>query len=197
MARNKYLNVWVCEEASGAAGYAYLPGSVNNFGNSWLDGIVIQNSYTGSIGTSNTFRSRTLTHEVGHWLNLRHLWGGSNTPGEPDNCDMDDNVADTPWTMGWTSCNLEGESCGSLDNVQNFLEYSYCGRMFTEGQKTRMRTAALSSVAQRNQLSTTSNLIATGVEGDPLLCISQFNTDRVVVCVKEAEFSSLTLATTM
>ena len=180
--RNKYLNVWVCEEASGAAGYAYLPGSVNNFGNSWLDGIVIQNSYTGSIGTSNTFRSRTLTHEVGHWLNLRHLWGGSNTPGEPDNCDMDDNVADTPWTMGWTSCNLEGESCGSLDNVQNFLEYSYCGRMFTEGQKTRMRTAALSSVAQRNQLSTTSNLIATGVEGDPLLCISQFNTDRVVVC---------------
>ena len=180
--RNKYLNVWVCEEASGAAGYAYLPGSVNNFGNSWLDGIVIQNSYTGSIGTSNTFRSRTLTHEVGHWLNLRHLWGGSNTPGEPDNCDMDDNVADTPWTMGWTSCNLEGESCGSLDNVQNFLEYSYCGRMFTEGQKTRMRTAALSSVAQRNQLSTTSNLIATGVEGEPLLCISQFNTDRVVVC---------------
>ena len=71
--RDMYLNVWVCEEASGAAGYAYLPGSVNNWGNEWLDGIVIQNSYLGSIGTSNTFRSRTLTHEVGHWLNLRLL----------------------------------------------------------------------------------------------------------------------------
>ncbi|MBM71825.1 MAG: hypothetical protein CL847_03485 [Crocinitomicaceae bacterium] len=181
--RNKYLNVWVCEEAAGAAGYAYLPGSVDGWGNSWLDGIVIQNSYTGSIGTSNTFRSRTLTHEVGHWLNLRHLWGGSNTPGELDNCDMDDNVADTPTTLGWTTCNLAGESCGSLDNVQNFLEYSYCGRMFTEGQKTRMRTAALSSVAQRNQLSTDANLIATGVEGAPLLCEVTFEADKDVVCV--------------
>ena len=181
--RNKYLNVWVCEEASDAAGYAYLPGSVNNWGDAWLDGIVIQNSYTGSIGTSNVYRSRTLTHEVGHWLNLRHLWGGSNTPGEPDNCDWDDNVADTPTTLGWTTCNLEGESCGSLDNVQNYLEYAYCGRMFTEGQKTRMRTAALSSVAQRNQLSTDANLIATGVEGVPLLCEAVFNVDNDVVCV--------------
>lgn len=180
--RNKYLNVWVCEEASGAAGYAYLPGSVDGWGDAWLDGIVIQNSYTGSIGTSNTFRSRTLTHEVGHWLNLRHLWGGSNTPGEEGNCDLDDNVADTPPTIGWTNCNLEGVSCGSLDNVQNFLEYSYCGRMFTEGQKTRMRTAALSSTAQRNQLSTDANLIATGVEGAPLLCEATFEADKNVVC---------------
>ena len=102
--RDMYLNVWVCEDAAGAAGYAYLPGSVNNWGDAWLDGIVIQNSYTGAIGTSNTFRSRTLTHEVGHWLNLRHLWGGSNTPGEPGNCDWDDNVEDTPLSMGWTTC---------------------------------------------------------------------------------------------
>ncbi len=184
--RNKYLNVWVCEEASGAAGYAYLPGSVNGWGDSWLDGIVIQNSYTGSIGTSNVYRSRTLTHEIGHWLNLRHLWGGSNTPGEADNCEMDDNVADTPTTLGWTTCNLEGETCGSLDNVQNYLEYAYCGRMFTQGQKTRMRTAALSSVAQRNQLSTDANLLATGVEGVPLICEAIFEVDKDVVCVGDS-----------
>ncbi|MBM55135.1 MAG: hypothetical protein CMB32_01100 [Euryarchaeota archaeon] len=181
--RDMYLNVWVCEEASGAAGYAYLPGSVDNWGDAWLDGIVIQNSYTGSIGTSNTFRSRTLTHEVGHWLNLRHLWGGSNTPGEPGNCDWDDNVDDTPLSMGWTSCDLDGESCGSLDNVQNYLEYAYCGRMFTEGQKTRMRTAALSTVSDRDELSSTQNLIATGVEGDPVLCEAEFDVDNNVVCV--------------
>ena len=181
--RDMYLNVWVCEEASGAAGYAYLPGSVNNWGNEWLDGIVIQNSYLGSIGTSNTFRSRTLTHEVGHWLNLRHLWGGSNSPGLDENCDMDDNVDDTPLSKGWTSCDLDGHSCGSLDNVQNYMEYSYCTRMFTEGQKTRMRTAALSSVSDRNELSTTSNLIATGVEGDPLLCEASFDVDRNVICI--------------
>jgi len=181
--RDMYLNVWVCEDAAGAAGYAYLPGSVDNWGNAWLDGIVIQNSYTGSIGTSNTFRSRTLTHEVGHWLNLRHLWGGSNTPGESGNCDLDDNVDDTPLSMGWTTCNVEGESCGSLDNVQNYMEYAYCGRMFTEGQKTRMRTAALSSTSDRNELSTISNLNATGVEGTPLLCEANFSVDKQVICV--------------
>ena len=150
--RNKYLNVWVCADASGAAGYSLYPGSVNGSDNSAMDGIVIQASYTGSIGTSNNFRSRVLSHEIGHWLNLRHLWGNSNSPGEEDNCDNDDNVSDTPNSKGWTVCNLEGISCGSLDNVQNYMEYAYCGRMFTEGQKTRLRTAALSSVAQRNQL---------------------------------------------
>jgi len=184
--RNKYLNVWVCSDASGAAGYSLYPGSVNGSDNSDMDGIVIQASYTGSIGTSNNFRSRVLSHEIGHWLNLRHLWGNSNSPGEEDNCDNDDNVSDTPNSKGWTVCNLEGISCGSLDNVQNYMEYAYCGRMFTEGQKTRLRTAALSSVAQRNQLSTQTNLIATGLEGDPILCEATFSVDEYVICVGDS-----------
>ena len=184
--RNKYLNVWVCSEAAGAAGYSLYPSSVNGSNNSDMDGIVIQGSYTGSIGTSNNFRSRVLSHEIGHWLNLRHLWGNSNTPGEEDNCDGDDNVSDTPNSKGWTACNLEGISCGSLDNVQNYMEYAYCGRMFTEGQKTRLRAAALSTVAQRNQLSTQSNLIATGVEGNPALCESTFSVDENVICVGDS-----------
>ncbi len=180
--RNSYLNIWVCAEAGGAAGYSYYPGSVASIGDSYLDGIVIQDSYTGSIGTSNNYRSRVLTHEIGHWLNLRHLWGNSNSPGEQDNCYQDDNVSDTPNSKGWTSCNLEGESCGSLDNIQNYMEYSYCGKMFTEGQKSRLRAAALSSVSQRNQLSTSSNLIATGIEGDIILCESVFTVDEQVIC---------------
>ena len=68
--RNKYLNVWVCEDAGGAAGYTLYPQWVA--GTPGEDGIVIQHTYCGSIGTSNAYRSRTLTHEVGHWLNLRH-----------------------------------------------------------------------------------------------------------------------------
>jgi len=180
--RNKYLNVWVCENAAGAAGYALYPGSVNGNQNADMDGIVLQHSYCGSIGTSNLYRSRTLTHEVGHWLNLRHTWGNSNSPGEADNCDGDDNVDDTPNTLGWTACVLDGTTCGSLDNVQNYMEYSYCGRMFTEGQKARMRTAALSTTAQRNQLSTPSNLAATGVAGEDILCAAQFSQDRHVIC---------------
>lgn len=183
--RDMYLNVWVCEEAAGAAGYAYLPGSVDNW-NEWLDGIVVQNSYLGSIGTSSNYTSRTLTHEVGHWLNLRHLWGGSNTPGEAGNCDLDDGVSDTPESLGWTSCNLEGVSCGSLDNVQNYMEYSYCSRMFTQGQKIRMRTAALSMTAERYYLSTDANLIATGVMGEDILCEAKFTPSQEVICLGDS-----------
>ena len=185
--RNKYLNVWVCENAGGAAGYALYPGSVNGNQNADQDGIVLQHTYCGSIGTANAYRSRTLTHEVGHWLNLRHPWGNSNNPGLADNCDEDDNVSDTPNTIGWTNCgNLYGETCGSLDNVQNYMDYSYCGRMFTQGQKDRMRTAALSSVAQRNQLSTAANLQATGVAGEDILCEASFELDRRLICAGDS-----------
>ena len=157
-----------------------------NWQNADQDGIVLQHSYCGSIGTANLYRSRTLTHEVGHWLNLRHPWGNSNNPGLAENCEEDDNVSDTPNTVGWTNCNLDGATCGSLDNVQNYMDYSYCGRMFTQGQKTRMRTAALSSTAQRNQLSTASNLAATGALEQPILCSAAFTVERDIICVGDS-----------
>lgn len=183
--RDEYMNVWTCADAGGAAGYTFLPSSVNSPFMASQDGIVLLHSYTGDTGTSNVFRSRTLTHEVGHWLNLRHTWGSGNTPGVSANCDMDDGVSDTPNTVGWTTCNLDGESCGALDNVQNYMEYSYCSRMFTQGQRSRMRTAAQSSTAQRNQLSTQSNLINTGVLEEAVLCAADFFVNQQVICVGE------------
>jgi PKD repeat protein len=184
--RDMYLNVWICAYASGAAGYTYTPGSVSNANSASQDGIVLKHDYTGSIGTSSLSRSRTLTHEVGHWLNLRHCWGGTNSPGESENCFSDDNVQDTPNTLGWTSCPLSGESCTTLDNVQNYMEYSYCSRMFTEGQKSRMQSAAASGTADRNELSTVSNLMATGVL-DPVYaaCTANFTTTEHIVCQGE------------
>ena len=185
--RNKYMNVWVCADAGGAAGYTFLPSSVNNNNMATQDGIVLLHDYTGNIGTSNNFRSRTLTHECGHWLNLRHTWGPTNSPGDPTNCDFDDNVDDTPETVGWLSCLLDGESCGTVDNVQNYMEYSYCSRMFTEGQKSRMRAAIISSTAQRNQLWTETNLIATGTFNDEqILCAADFTVERQVICAGES-----------
>ncbi|MDB4493891.1 zinc-dependent metalloprotease [Flavobacteriales bacterium] len=181
--RNSYLNIWVVENASGAAGYSLYPGSVNGAQGAGSDGIVVAHDYTGNIGTSNNYRSRTLTHEAGHWMNLRHLWGNSNSPGDPDNCDTDDQVADTPTTSGWTSCNVNGSTCGSLDNVQNYMEYSYCGRMFSDGQRTRMRAAMNSGTAQRNQLWTPQNLEDTGVNLEPILCEARFGSTRQTICV--------------
>jgi PKD repeat protein len=176
--RNKYLNIWVVKDiSSGAAGYSQYP---SNFGAA-SDGIMILHTYVGSIGTGSPSRSRALTHEIGHWLNLAHPWGNSNTPGVASNCNIDDGVTDTPNTIGWTSCNLNGTSCGSLDNVQNFMEYSYCSTMFTNGQKTRMVAALNSSTASRNNLSTAANLTATGVNSN-------------TVCAPDADFYTLTPA---
>jgi PKD repeat protein len=183
--RNRYMNVWICAYADGAAGYTFRPGSVSSFPSG--DGIVVQHTYLGTIGTGSPSRSRTLTHEVGHWINLAHTWGNSNEPGVTINCSDDDGVADTPNTIGWTSCNVGGASCGSaLDNVENYMEYSYCSKMFTNGQSTRMLAALVSSVAQRNQLWQPSNLAFTGVDQEPQLCAAAFTSDRRVICAGNA-----------
>ena len=181
--RESYMNVYVCAEAAGAAGYT-------NYPSEWganTDGIVLKHEYVGSIGTSNPYRSRTLTHECGHWLNLPHTWGSTNNPNQPDNCDSDDGVDDTPLCLGSPVgfCDLERTTCGSLDNVQNYMEYSYCGRMYTLGQRARMRAALNSSVADRNQLWTPNNLQETGVFEEELLCSAEFAVDRIEVCIGE------------
>lgn len=179
--RNKYLNIWVVKTiSSGAAGYAYYPAST--VFDPEIDGIVILNDYVGSIGTSVLGRARTLTHEIGHYLNLPHLWGNSNDPGLQSNCSTDDGISDTPNSIGWQSCNLSGTSCGSLDNVQNYMEYSYCSRMFTQGQAVRMRATMTSSVAGRNNLWSAANLATTGVSLPPVLCKAEFEVNEDVIC---------------
>lgn len=161
--RDKYLNIWVVNSiASGAAGYTFYPSSAQFFPS--RDGIIILHNYVGSIGTGSARRSRALTHEVGHWIDLPHVWGSTNNPGLESNCFSDDGVSDTPLTIGWRSCNLNGETCGDLDNVQNYMDYSYCYTMFTKGQSDRMRVALTSNVAQRNSLISPETHRATGVK---------------------------------
>lgn len=184
--RESYLNVWVSASADGAAGYTYLPGSVNSGWGVAADGIVILHDYCGSIGTGSLGRARALTHEVGHWLNLKHTWGNTNQPGVASNCSDTDNVSDTPGTIGWTSCNLNGVSCGGLNNVENYMEYSYCCKMFTEGQKDRMLAALNSGIADRNNLWSPANLTATGVIGIDILCAADFISNAEVVCAGDS-----------
>lgn len=180
--RNKYLNIWTCASiGSGAAGYSYYPSAtVTNPG---IDGVMILHDYFGSIGTGSAGTSRANTHEVGHWSNLQHCWGSTNQPGVA--CG-DDLVSDTPITMGWTSCNLSSNDVcnpGIEENVQNYMEYAYCDRMFTLGQKTRLRNALMSSTAGRNNLWSSGNLTATGLSGAPQLCTADFSVSKRVACV--------------
>lgn len=180
--RNKYLNIWVCKNAAGAAGYTNTPSS---FIPAKLDGIWIGYNYCGSIEAGSETTSRALTHEVGHWFNLKHVWGNTNNPGV--SCG-DDSVSDTPQTKGWTTCNTSGSVCNPpvIENVQNYMEYAYCSRMFTNGQKSRMIAAITSSTAGRNNLWTTTNLNAAGVNGPDNLCDADFAADETVICAGDS-----------
>jgi PKD repeat protein len=169
-----YLNIWVVRAINfGAAGYAYLPGTAPSAA---VDGIVILSNYVGSIGTGNPSTAKVLTHEVGHFLDLLHVWGWTNQPGV--SCG-DDGVSDTPITEGWTSCNLTTNAVctpGVAENVQNYMEYAYCSHMFTPGQALRMRNTLNSIFASRYSLSTSTNLTATGVNNNPpAICAPKAN----------------------
>jgi len=184
----RYLNVYVASSAAGLAGHAVWPSDADTIPE-W-DGIVMAHSYVGAIGTSDQTRSVVFAHEVGHYLNLHHIWGGNNVPNfyylpvaQASNCAYDDLVDDTPNTIGNQSCALSASSCGSLDNVQNAMDYSYCNIMFTEGQRERMRACLNSPIANRNNLWQEANLIATGVLPEPApLCAANFTANRTTVC---------------
>ena len=188
--RSKYLNIWVVKSigSSGVAGYAYFPSAVDPLMLAGIDGIVILNNYVGSIGTSNSIRSRALTHEVGHYLNLQHPWGANNDPGIV--CG-DDGVYDTPETKGFTTCPTNPNNaaiCNSsiIENYQNFMDYSYCSRMFTIGQANRIEATLNSSISSRNNLWKHSNLVETGTDVPSSVnnCtpIADFSSNMRLVC---------------
>lgn len=170
-----YLNIWsVHDIIGGVAAWSYVP-PVSSF----LDGIVTTYSYIGP--------KHTMTHEIGHWLQLYHPWGQSNEPGVTTNCNMDDYVDDTPNTIGIAGhCDLGFSSCGSLDNVQNIMDYTACDRMLTQGQVDRMHALLNSATNGRNNLWTDANLIATGTNdgyaGDPCGPVADFSFDEEVIC---------------
>lgn len=133
-----YLNIWVCDIGGGILGYAQFPG-----GPASTDGVVCDYRYYGTIGTATApFNlGRTMTHEVGHYLNLRHIWGDGN-------CNADDFVSDTPNSDGANyGCATGSVSCNSTDMVQNYMDYSDdgCMNLFTAGQKARMKAALAGS----------------------------------------------------
>ena len=157
--QNNYLNIWVCDLSGGILGYATPPSSFNNPD----DGVVIGYKYFGTLGTVQGpyNKGRTCTHEVGHWLNLDHIWGNSGNCGN-------DNVNDTP-TQEEENYNCpafphNANSCGtsnsSGDMFMNYMDYTNdgCMNLFTLGQKARM-TAAInqyrSNLLSQNLCNTT------------------------------------------
>lgn len=134
----KFLNIWVCALGGGLLGYAQFPG-----GPVATDGVVIHYRAFGTIGTSTSpyNKGRSATHEIGHYFNLRHIWG--DTPG----CSGSDMVADTPNAAGpnFGKPHFPVITCHNGPNGDMFMNYmDYTDDdamfMFTTQQVARMRT---------------------------------------------------------
>ena len=135
--REDYLNLWVAPLGGGLLGYAQFPG-----GDAATDGVVIRSDAFGRTGTAAPpfHRGRTCTHEVGHWLNLLHIWGD-----DGDGCQNSDNVADTPNQAGanFGAPRFPHITCGNApdgDMFMNYMDYVDDEAMhcFTHGQVERM-----------------------------------------------------------
>lgn len=150
----KYLNIWVCNISVFGQdillGYAYPPTNAPHwpqgiFPEPQFEGVVVHNKVfgpnnyllpaTGAITDYN--KGRTLVHEVGHYLGLRHIWGDGD-------CTQDDGVSDTPLSDNSSgNCDVERNSCLPLeepDMYENYMDYSTdrCQNMFTKGQTDLM-----------------------------------------------------------
>lgn len=177
---SSYLNLWFINQMStangAAAAYALPPSSAA--GNPKGDGVISLYDYID--------RDKTINHEIGHVFNLQHVWGNTN---QPEVACGDDEVDDTPPTRGHNpsaGCSataLYDQTCAinyfqiytsitgtdslvnypDTVNSQNIMDYTYCSRMFTIGQVERMHTCLNGTVAGRNNLWDTTNLINTGV----------------------------------
>jgi hypothetical protein len=133
---DEYLNVWVCNLGEGLLGYAQFPG-----GPADTDGVVILYTAFGTTGAASPpFNlGRTATHEVGHWLNLRHIWG------DRTDCTGTDEVTDTPPAQlpNYGTPEFPHISCNNGPNGDMFMNYmdyvdDVAMFMFTQGQAARI-----------------------------------------------------------
>jgi len=147
----RYFNIWVVNMSGGVLGYAQFPVSsglagMPTSGSANTDGVVLlynsvgrppANPFTGVYN-----KGRTATHEVGHWLGLRHIWGDGSS------CSATDYCADTPPSDAANyGCATTHSSCSGPDMVQNYMDYSddNCMNLFTYNQVQRMWTVLANS----------------------------------------------------
>jgi hypothetical protein len=156
----KYFNIWICDLGTKLLGYGEFPKTTATK----TFGYVGHYKYTGTINSKSPYHlGRTTTHEIGHCLNLRHIWGD-------DSCG-DDLVNDTPTqetsnskcpTYPHITCNNGPNG----DMFMNYMDYSddACMNMFTKGQTTRM--LAVLNKAPYNALTTSDGCtppVSTGI----------------------------------
>jgi hypothetical protein len=205
---SNYLNIWVMNLGGGLLGYATFPsGSTNTglsapYGGTTDDGVVILYSSFGRTGNVQApyNKGRTATHEIGHWLGLRHIWGDSGCGN--------DYTSDTPVqsTSNYGCPTFPHVTCSNGPNGDMFMNYmdyvdDACMYMFTTGQKTRIQTTMANGTYRASlALSTVCNTTSAALDAGMLsinaptgtLCSTTFTPS---ITIKNFGTSTLTSAT--
>jgi hypothetical protein len=193
---DNYFNVWVANLSGGLLGYAQFPsnsglgGMPTNGGAANTDGVVIIYTSLGSVANpqgsagSAYNKGRTLTHESGHWLGLRHVWGDGG-------CSVDDYCNDTPKSdasnFGCPNTNSCTDAYGApwptanpADMVENYMDYTddACMDTYTADQKTRMRAVMTLSPRRASLAASTKCQVAVGDDAG----ISSINSPSGSIC---------------
>ncbi len=207
----RYLNMWVCGISGSILGYATFPnpgasglqGLTPPYGSMTTDGLVMRNSSFGSIGTAvggaPYHLGRTATHEIGHWLGLRHIWGDNGQCGGSDFCN------DTPPQRGGTNspagsnygcptfplnantCTLSGQSNVNGDMFMNYMDYTNdaCMYMFTKDQKNRAQLIMTNSPMRATLLTSTVCNLPTTQNEIGILYVSSPTYSQTLNCVTQ------------
>ncbi|MFN8322776.1 MAG: PKD domain-containing protein [Chitinophagales bacterium] len=180
-----YLNLWVCNIGGGILGYAQFPG-----GAAATDGVVINYKYFGTTGTATApyDLGRTATHEIGHWLNLYHIWGDDGT-----GCSGSDQVADTPNQADEnygcpTYPNVSCSNGPNGDMFMNYMDYSddACMYMFTNGQYARSSSLFASGGSRASLLN------SLGCQAITTPPVTNFSATPTNTCTGVVQFTDLT-----
>lgn len=186
----RYLNIWTVRFGGGDAnllGYAQfpslsgLPGFKQNEGPAQTDGVVIRYQSFGRTGNvAPPYNGgRTATHEIGHWLGLRHIWGDGD-------CSADDFCDDTPPSGQPNYSCVEIQTCAGTerDMVENYMDYTPdgCMSVFTNDQKTRMRTVLMNSPRRKELVNSNAGAGSGNPAGTP---VAFFSADKTGACVGE------------
>lgn len=174
-----YLNIWIVKSFS--CGWSGFGGTSCH--------ITVRYD---CVGRNSNYDGKVVVHEAGHFFDLGHTFSGG--CGDSDCSSSGDRICDTPPVASPNhGCPAGINSCTNdvpdlTDQVENYMDYTNCMNMFTQGQKARMR-AFIDQQLYMNKLTSEENLYLTGAcypcTTPPCPPFAHFKADKTFAFISE------------